>query len=58
MLMLSPFYDRMQCQNCEKAAAVLNDHAENHLDNAANADCCLIQSKAINHCELNKMHVV
>ena len=26
----------MQCQNCEKAAAVLNDHAENHLDYAAN----------------------
>ena len=26
----------MQCQTYEKAAVVLNDHAENRLDNAAN----------------------
>ncbi len=35
MLMLSPFYNICNVKFMTKAAAVLNDHAENYLDNAA-----------------------
>ena len=54
MLMLSPRYDRCNVKY-EQAVAVLDDHAENYPKNAATVfDCCLVQSKARNHCKLNE----
>jgi len=54
MLMLSPCYDRCNVKY-EQAVAVLDDHAENYPKNAATVfDCCLVQSKAMNHCKLNE----
>ena len=37
----------MQCQTCEKAAAVLNDHVENHVDIAKPRASMQIAAEAV-----------